>query len=78
MAATLLIVLPFFGAFDAQAFLAGTRPNADFSITGLELVLVVVIVFGVNLLFSVLFKRLARYANRRLRKNVEWENNPMS
>ena len=78
MAATLLIVLPFFGTFDTQAFLAGTKPNADFQITDLEFVLVVVIVFGVNLLFSVLFKRLARYANRRLKKNVEWENNPMS
>ena len=78
MAVTLLIVLPFFGTFDTQAFLAGAKPNADFKITDLEFVLVVVIVFGVNLLFSVLFKRLARYANRRLKKNVEWENNPMS
>ena len=78
MTTTLLIVLPFFGTFDTQAFLAGTKPNTDFQITDLEFALVVVIVFGVNLLFSALFKRLARYANRRLKKNVEWENNPMS
>ena len=67
----------FFGTLDTQAFLAGTKPNSDFQITDLEFVLTVVIVLGVNLLFSVLFKRLARYANRKLKKNVEWENNPM-
>ena len=77
MAATLLIVLPFFGAFDTQAFLAGTKPNSDLQITDLEFVLTLVIVFGVNLLFSFLFRLLTRYANRRLKKNLEWENNPM-
>lgn len=77
MAATLLIALPFFGTFDTQAFLAGTRPNSDFQITDLEFVLTLVIMFGVNLLFSFLFRRLTRYANRRLKKNIEWENNPM-
>ena len=77
MAATLLIVLPFFGTFDTQAFLAGTKPNVDHQITNLELAFTVVIVFGVNLLFSLLFRRLSRYANRKLKKNIEWENNPM-
>ena len=77
MAATLLIVLPFFGTFDTQSFLAGTKPNSDFQITDLEFILTLVIMFGVNLLFSFLFRRLTRYANRRLKKNIEWENNPM-
>lgn len=77
MAATLLIVLPFFGTFDTQAFLAGTKPNVDYQITNLEIAFTVVIVFGVNLLFSLLFRRLSRYANRKLKKNIEWENNPM-
>ena len=77
MAATLLIVLPFFGTFDTQAFLAGTNPNVDHQITNLELALMVAIMFGVNLLFSFLFRRLTRYANRKLKKNIEWENNPM-
>ena len=77
MAATLLIVLPFLGTFDTQAFLAGTRPNSDFQITDIEFVLTVAIIIGVNLLFSFLFRHLARYANRRLKKNIEWENNPM-
>ena len=77
MTATLLIVIPFFGTFDTQAFLVGAKPNSDFQITYFELVLTVVIVFGVNLLFSFLFGRLTRYANRRLKKNIEWENSPM-
>ena len=77
MAATLLIVLPFFGTFDTQAFLAGTKPNVDYQITNLEFIFTVVIVFGVNLLFSLLFRRFSRYANRKLKKNIEWENNPM-
>ena len=78
MAATLLITLPFFGTFDTQAFLAGTKPNSDFQITDLEFVLTVAIVFGVNLLFSFIFRRLTRHLNTRLKKNIEWENNPMS
>ena len=67
----------FFGTLDTQAFLAGTKPNSDFQITDLEFVLTLVIMFGVNFLFSFLFIRLTRYANRRLKKNIEWENNPM-
>ena len=70
-------MLPFFGTFDTQAFLAGAKPNSDFQITDLEFVLTVVIMLGVNLLFSLLFKRLTRYANRKLSKNAEWESNPM-
>ncbi len=77
MTATLLIVLPFFGTFDTQAFLAGAKPNSDFQITDLEFVLTVVIMLGANLLFSLLFKRLTRFANRKLNKNAEWESNPM-
>ena len=77
MTATLFIVLPFFGTFDTQAFLAGVKPNSDFQITGLEFVLTVVIMLGANLVFGLLFKRLTRYANRKLNKNAEWESNPM-
>ena len=77
MAATLSILLPFFGTLDTQAFLAGTKPNSDFQITDLELAFTLVIMFGVNFLFNFLFIRLTRYANRRLQKNIEWENNPM-
>ena len=77
MTATLLIVIPFFGTFDTQAFLVGTKPNSDFQITDFELALTLVIMFGVNFLFNFLFIRLTRNANRRLQKNIEWENNPM-
>ena len=77
MAASLLIVLPFFGTFDTQAFLTGAKPNGDYQITNLEFVLTLVIVFGVNSLFTILFRRLVRYTNRKLKKNIEWENNPM-
>ena len=77
MAATLSILFPFFWTLDTQAFLAGTKPNSDFQITDLELAFTLVIMFGVNFLFSFLFIRLTRYANRRLKKNIEWENNPM-
>lgn len=77
MAATLSIALPFFGTFDTQAFLAGTKPNSGFQITDLEFVLTLAIMFGVNFLFNFLFIRLTKYANRRLKKNIEWENNPM-
>ena len=73
MAATLSISLPFFGTLDTQAFLAGTKPNSDFQITDLELAFTLVIMFGVNFLFI----RLTRYANRRLKKNIEWENYPI-
>ena len=77
MAATLLIVLPFFGTFDTQAFLAGTKPNVDYQITNLEFALALVILLVVNSLYSLVFRRLTKYANRKLRKNIEWENNPM-
>ena len=77
MAASLLIVLPFFGTFDTQAFLTGTEPNNDYQITNFEFVLTLVIVFGINSLFTILFRRLVRYTNRKLKKNIEWENNPM-
>ena len=77
MAATLSIALPFFGTFDTQAFLAGTKPNSGFQITDLEFVLTLAIMFGVNFLFNFLFIRLTKYANRRPKKNIEWENNPM-
>ena len=77
MTATLLILFPFFWTLDTQAFLAGTKLNSDFQITDLELAFTLVIMFGVNFLFNFLFIRLTRYANRRLKKNIEWENNPM-
>ena len=77
MAATLSILLPFFGTLDTQAFLAGKKPNSDFQITDLELAFTLVIMFGVHFLFNFLFIRLTRYANIRLKKNIEWENNPM-
>ena len=77
MAATLSILFPFFWTLDTQAFLAWTKPNSDFQITDFELALTYAIMFGVNLLFNFLFIRLTRYANRRLQKNIEWENNPM-
>ena len=77
MAATLSILFPFFWTLDTQAFLAGTKPNSDFQITDFELALTYAIMFGVNFLFNFLFIRLTRYANRRLQKNIEWENNPL-
>ena len=77
MAATLSILFPFFWTLDTQAFLAGTKPNSDFQITDFELALTYAIMFGVNFLFNFLSIRLTRYANRRLQKNIEWENNPM-
>ena len=77
MAATLLIVLPFFGTFDTQAFLAGTKPNVDYQITNLEFALALVILLVVNSLYTLILRRLTKYANRKLRKNIEWENNPM-
>ena len=67
----------FFGPFDTQALLAGTKPNSDLQITDLEFVLMLVIMSGVNSLFSFLFMHLTSYANRRLKKNIEWETNPM-
>ena len=77
MAATLLIVLPFFGTFDTQAFLAGTKPNVDYQITNLEFALALVILLVVNSLYTLILRRLTKYANRKLRKNIEWENNSM-
>ena len=77
MATTLLIVIPFFGTFDSQAFLTGTKPENDFRISDFEFVLALVIMFGVNILFNLLFKRLARYANRKAKRNIEWETNSM-
>ena len=77
MAASLLIVLPFFGTFDTQAFLTGTKPNGDHQITNLEFALGLVILLGVNSLYSLILRRLTKYANRKLNKNIEWENNPM-
>ena len=77
MAASLLIVLPFFGTFDTQAFLTGTKPNGDHQITNLEFALGLVILLGVNSLYSLTLRRLTKYANRKLKKNIEWENNPM-
>ena len=77
MAATLLIVIPFLGTFDTQAFLTGAKPSNDFRISDFEFLLTLAIMFGVNFLFSILFKRLSRYANKKLKRNVEWESNPM-
>ena len=77
MAATLSILLPFSGTLDTQEILAGIKPNSDFQITDLGLAFALVIMFGVNFLFNFLFIRFTRYANRRLKKNIEWENNPM-
>ena len=77
IAATLLIVIPFFGTFDTQAFLTGAKPENDFRISDFEYVLTLAIMFSVNILYSLLFKRLTRYANRKLKRNIEWETNSM-
>ena len=77
MAASLLIVLPFFGTFDTQAFLTGTEPKDDFLISEFEMILACAILLGVNYLYGYSFKHFTRYANRRLKRNIEWEDNPM-
>ena len=77
MAASIVIIIPFFGQFDTQAFLTGTEPKNNSEITDFELILAIAGVLAVNLLYNVLFKRLARFVNRKLKKNIEWENNPM-
>ena len=77
MAASLLIVLPFFGTLDTQAFLTGTEPKDDFLISEFEMILACAILLGVNYLYGYSFKRFTRYANRRLKRNIEWEDNPM-
>ena len=77
MATILLIVIPFFGTFDTQAFLTGTKPVNDFKISDFELILILAIMISANLSFSLLFKRLTRYASRKLKKNIEWETNSM-
>ena len=77
MATILLIVIPFFGKFDTQAFLTGTKPVNDFEISDFEFILILAAMFGANLSFSLLFKRLTRYASRTLKKNIELENNSM-
>ena len=75
MATILLIVIPFFGTFDTQAFLTGTKPVNDFKISDFEFILILAIMISANLSFSLLFKRLTRYASRKLKRNVEWETN---
>ena len=77
MAASLLIVIPFFGSFDTQAFMTGTEPKDDYQITGFEFLLACATILSVNFLFGFLFKRLARYVNRKMNKNVKWETNSM-
>lgn len=77
MAASLLIVIPFFGTFDTQAFLTGTQPKDDSQITDFEFILACAIMLGVKFLSGLLFKRLSRYVNRKMNKNIAWDNNPM-
>ena len=77
MTASLLILLPFFDKNDTQAFFTGVKPSDDFQITNLEFALVVVIVWSVNLLYSLVLRRLTKFMNRKLKKDVEWERNPM-
>ena len=77
MATTIIVVIPFFGTFDTQAFLTGTEPKNDFLISGFEMILAFAIIVGVNYLYGFSFKRLTRYVNRKLKRNIEWEDNPM-
>ena len=77
MAASLLIVIPFFGTFDTQAFLTGTEPKDDPQITDFEFILALAIMLGVDFLFRLLFKRLSRYINRKMNKKIVWDSNPM-
>lgn len=90
MAASLLIVIPFFGTYDIQAFLTraksnydiqvfltGVEPSENFQIANLEFALVVAIVWGINFLYGLVFRHLAKYVNRKLKKDVEWERNSM-
>ena len=67
----------FFGIFDIQAFLTGTEPREGYLVSTFELILVFAIVLGVNSLFGFLFKRLTRYVNGKLKRNVEREDSPM-
>ena len=75
MAASMLIVFPFFGKFDTQAFLTGTEPKADNQYSDFEFILIFAIIFEVHYLYGYSLKRLTRYTNRKLKRNIEWENN---
>ena len=71
MGPSMVIMILFAGQFDIQAFLTRTEPKNDFEITGFEFILVCVGMLAVHSLYNVLFIRLARFVNRRLKKNVE-------
>ena len=73
----IIVVVPFFGTFDTQAFLKGTEPKDDYLISDFETILVVAIVLGVYYLYRYSFKRFTRYANRKLKRDIEWEDNTM-
>ena len=71
IATTIIVVVPFFGTFDTRAFLTDTEPKDNYQITDFETILVVAIVLGVYYLYSYSFKRFSRYANRKLKRNIE-------
>ena len=73
IASVIIVVIPFFGTFDTQAFLTGTEPRDDYRISDFEAILVLAIVLGVYYLYRYSFMRLTRYANRKLNRNIEWE-----
>ena len=77
MAASMLIMVIFFDQFDTQAFLTGTEPKNNYEITDFETILVIAGMLAINWLYNIYFKRLVRFVNRKLKKNIEWENNSM-
>lgn len=56
---------------------ADVEAMSDFLISDFEMILAFAIVIGVNYLYGYSFKRLTRYANRKLKRNIEWEDNAM-
>jgi len=76
VATSIVCAIIFFGTFDTHAFLTGTEPKNNSELTTLEMILVIATGLGFNQVFGSLFNRFARYLNRKLNRNIEWENNP--
>ena len=77
MAASLLIVIPFFGTFDTQAFLTGTEPKDDSQITDFEFILAGAIILGFNFFVWTSIQASIQICQQKMNKNIVWYNNPM-
>ena len=77
LGATAMVVIPFFGTFDTQAFLTGAESKANSEITGFEFILVLATMLAAYWLFEFLFRRFSKFLNRKLNKNIKWQNTPM-